>query len=414
MRLSNRAIDSKSTTAQRLVRSWREYDAAILVSRATQSVLERIAEDQLRALLCHYSIDREELRREIPDERIWFFGTDERFDIERSPAVQPLPHRIADKIGTHSISRPFVCEFRDVELLGRHANAKAADGRYILEADIGSLDELASDLALNIITAAYIGANDTTYDLVVPLVNKWSGSYYHWFTECLPRLRGVEYYQCQTGQNPLILIDSDPPEWMVDSLRLLGYMPDDCVEWRGKRASVDRLVVPSLPRETWQTAPSHKGVVPSPAALRWVRNRVLDAVDRDTTTERSDYPTKIYISREDSLKRRVVNRDAVIRFLRDRGFETVTLSDLDFPTQVELFAQVDTVVAPHGGGLTNLIFADRANVVELFGDYVNGCYYMLSEILDCEYTCLNCKSRGEDLVVDTELLDEALREHHGP
>jgi capsular polysaccharide biosynthesis protein len=51
--------------------------------------------------------------------------------------------------------------------------------------------------------------------------------------------------------------------------------------------------------------------------------------------------------------------------------------------QIRLFSEAELIVAPHGGALTNLLFAEPGTaVVELFApDYVQGCYWKLCDCL---------------------------------
>ena len=86
---------------------------------------------------------------------------------------------------------------------------------------------------------------------------------------------------------------------------------------------------------------------------------------------------------------------------------------MSYLEQVKLFAQAKVIVAPHGAGLTNLIFADNPIILELFGAYVGREFANLARGMGFKYGCLGCPSpRGEvrqkdgDMVVNiTELLD---------
>ena len=60
---------------------------------------------------------------------------------------------------------------------------------------------------------------------------------------------------------------------------------------------------------------------------------------------------------------------------------TVALEDLEFRDQVALFRDAETVVAPHGGGLTNLVFCDPGTkVIELFPAANIDLYYRLAVV----------------------------------
>jgi capsular polysaccharide biosynthesis protein len=111
----------------------------------------------------------------------------------------------------------------------------------------------------------------------------------------------------------------------------------------------ERLVLPTFP--AWR----YSGWLPS-----WYRDRLREALRPDRPSRRSE---RIYIVRRRA--RRLTNEDELLRRLGRHGFRPVELEGLTFPEQVELFHDAEAVVAAHGAGLTNLLFADRALVVEI-------------------------------------------------
>jgi phosphoglycerate dehydrogenase-like enzyme len=86
---------------------------------------------------------------------------------------------------------------------------------------------------------------------------------------------------------------------------------------------------------------------------------------------------------------------------------------MSYIEQVKLFAQANVIIAPHGAGLTNLLFADNPIILELFGAYVGREFANLARGMGFKYGCLGClPSRGEvrhkdgDMVVNvSELLN---------
>jgi hypothetical protein len=77
---------------------------------------------------------------------------------------------------------------------------------------------------------------------------------------------------------------------------------------------------------------------------------------------------------------------------------------------VRLFRQADAVVAPHGAGLINAIYGTDLSILELFGNYINGCYYTMAESLGFNYGCLTCESIGSSMRVDVNRLEELLNQ----
>ena len=89
-------------------------------------------------------------------------------------------------------------------------------------------------------------------------------------------------------------------------------------------------------------------------------------VDRVTPHRPRKKLNRIYISRDKADKRRIVNETKLFEKLEQLGFKKYILEDMSMNDQVELFYDAEAVVSPHGAGLTNIIYADRINVFEIF------------------------------------------------
>jgi capsular polysaccharide biosynthesis protein len=61
----------------------------------------------------------------------------------------------------------------------------------------------------------------------------------------------------------------------------------------------------------------------------------------------------------------VANERSLLDALAQRGFSAVDLDQLSITDQIRLFRNAECVVAPHGAGLSNLIFGRNLKVVEL-------------------------------------------------
>lgn len=112
------------------------------------------------------------------------------------------------------------------------------------------------------------------------------------------------------------------------------------------------------------------------------------AAIRSTVPPRSGNRRRIYISRRDTSYRRMVNEDKLEALLTAKRYEIVTLSDMTFADQVNLFRACDEIVAPHGAGLSNLIFCQKGTkVLELTSHaYVNPCFARIAQVLGLDFT----------------------------
>jgi hypothetical protein len=369
-------------------------------------VVNLVSRPPFDALLARASLDAEALRATAEaEDRLWVYGEEESLEFADPVAPYGIPAAIEVKLGRHVDEAPFVAALRDGQLVGPGGVTLASDGRYVLGNTFRSesllVRSLVGSLAAGVVPRRRRA--DRSLEVAMSMVGPWARGYFHWFSEYLPRLEGVEHYRAETGQNPTLLVPPDPPAWMTDSLHSLGYGPDAYVEWGGGRVTVERLVVPSV-RRAWSDGGS-SGYTNSPRGYRWVRETVLSNLEVDRSKRGNE---RIFISRAAAAERRVVNEDAVVAALAERGFRSYRLEEHTFAEQVALFADADAVVAPHGAGLVNAMFGDEMVVVELFGNYENACYFTLAQGLDLVYACLPCESVGPDLHVDLDRLNTVL------
>ena len=95
------------------------------------------------------------------------------------------------------------------------------------------------------------------------------------------------------------------------------------------------------------------------------------------------YPT----CRHNLFELRLRNEREVEPFLLDHGFVFVDLEKFSFADQVRTFAEAEMIVAIHGAGLTNMVWAPPGcKILEIMDpNYVNLMYYVLSEVLEQRY-----------------------------
>lgn len=301
-----------------------------------------------------------------------------------------------------TIDKPFICEIANAKLAGPAAVGFDENGSIILETTTpfySRENHLEGSVSIRSLALKNIKSSNTL-DIACSLVNAWSLNYWHWMIDCLTRLEGVEYYCKTTGKKPIIIIDSNPTSWQVESLKLLGYKSDDFFEWNKSVIQVEKLIISSFRRHYDQVYS-----IESPSACRWLRQRMLSNLDQDW-----DYnitSSRVIISRRQAGSRKILNEDSVIRTLSTLGFVAYVLEDMSFLEQVRLFAYAKVIVAPHGAGLTNIIFSQNLTVIELFGSSLPPCFANLSRSLGFRYGCIKCQSphtgirrQDSDMLVD--------------
>jgi len=106
-----------------------------------------------------------------------------------------------------------------------------------------------------------------------------------------------------------------------------------------------------------------------------------------TTGKNGENTKRIYLTRGNALRRRLLNEKDILKILKPLGFETVDCDVLNLADQEKYFESAETIVGIHGAGLTNLIHCQKgANVIEVFGPGFKHFFYRyLSEIFGLGY-----------------------------
>jgi len=275
------------------------------------------------------------------------------------------------------LTQPCVLEVQNAKLVGAIAVGFDESGSIISETVSGNPDCIKYIPAQILLLEKLSNWIAPQLEAACSLTN-WNSGYSHWLIDCLTRLEGIEYYQAQTGIKPTLIIHANPQEWQKESLKLLGYNPDDCIQWSDSSIKVKRLVVPSFRREY---------NIISPKVCQWLRQRLMSNLP-DSNSDLSFSP-RIFLSRPKSAGRNILNEDEVMAVLAPLGFVAYTMEELSFTDEIRLFSQAEIVIAPHGAGLTNMIFAPQnLIVIDLFGSFGTPCFFALAQALGFHYGCL--------------------------
>jgi len=233
--------------------------------------------------------------------------------------------------------------------------------------------------------------NTTTLDGVAPLF-PYHTNYYHWLVKTLPKIRYVWWYEDQTGKDIDILLPTDAPSWMEQTLDLLEVPIENRIYPKTKIYNITNLVAPS-----W--------VAHSREDYTWLKNKILPKIP-----QKEGEKNNIFISRSDAADRRITNRDEVKKILTKYGFEERVLSEVTTKECIRLFNQAEVIVGAHGAGLADIIFAENASVIELYGSRYTKSYANIAERLGLEYTKIQCEPVYTDIRVDTTVLENTIQE----
>lgn len=231
------------------------------------------------------------------------------------------------------------------------------------------------------------------------VMSKFHHNYYHWFNDSLLRLYLLDRFQ---GHAPVtVLVPPTLRDFQMQSLRycLPEHGRIECVadDW----VQVEQLVLPSFITEPLV------GMVP-PDAMAYIRTRIVTGV---CGGENPPPRRRIYISRAGTGHRQILNEHELMDCLRDYEFEIVRPEDLSFEQQVRRFRSADVIVGARGAALTNMIFAERARILEIASDvpFAGAIYFSMAYSLGHEHHHLFCQRRGVSYVVDPVAFRRALR-----
>ncbi len=99
----------------------------------------------------------------------------------------------------------------------------------------------------------------------------------------------------------------------------------------------------------------------------------------------SEINKNIFISRSDAKIRKLKNEKEIVTKLKD--YKVIQASKLPALEQIKYFAEAEKIIAPHGAGLTNLIYCDKGlELVELFpANYNDAAYIVICKLMDIKY-----------------------------
>ncbi len=217
-------------------------------------------------------------------------------------------------------------------------------------------------------------------------------SYSHFIHEVLGRLALLEMHNIEYDYLFVPYFEPFMRElltlWGVDFKKIIYPMKNDvCIQ-------ADTLIVPSLIINT-DVGFSHVGLHDHPKTSLYVREKLINGALK-LGIDSSKFAKKFFISRKDAPKRKILNEDKIIEFLKEKEFESYELSKMSVAEQILLFNNADFIVGEHGTGLTNILFCKKDTfVVEIFQKLIDSSFWWISNLVGLKYIPIN--SLNEDL-----------------
>ena len=197
--------------------------------------------------------------------------------------------------------------------------------------------------------------------------------FYHWFFQLLPRFELLRQGGIDIDGIDYFIVNDLSKAFQQDFIRALGLDFAKIIELSKIRYLRAReLIVPSIPLG---------GGCYRPWMLEFLRDTFLDGyVERGTGR-------RVYISRGLASYRRIHNEDDVIQLLLQYGFQQLSMEGLSMQEQAQAMASCEAVVAPHGAGLSNIVYCRRGTkIIEIYSpELVTGFFWKLASQLSLDY-----------------------------
>lgn len=333
--------------------------------------------------------------------------------IKEFPLIGPAEDVSALKRTISRYSRyqvPFmdIVYFRDVSLVGPHLFILDAKGRLVERSLRGrkSIDRTRVVRVDNSIASIdEEAATRRRIEEVVTVVGgKASGAFFHWMIEIVPRLMAL-YLSKESARRPVVMRPIQH-RYQYETLDLLKVSPSFVDE--------DVITVPGAWFPTHTITASGNGQI-SPDAIDCL-NAFADLLRRPGAGSKR----RLYISRADARKRKVLNEEELIATLMANGFEVCRLATMSLPDQIAAFRSAEIVVGQHGAGLTLIsVCSPGTKVVELYPArwLAVSPFYSIASLAGLDYRMMLCHAKphgqndyhNSDLLVDPpEVLSLAL------
>ena len=213
------------------------------------------------------------------------------------------------------------------------------------------------------------------YQKAILVHDRHSENYFHWITDVIPKVLWAK----RNGdlKKNSILLPSFSSNFQIDSLKEISK---NII----KIKKDDKLKITNLQ----YISEFHPSGFPRPSSLFETKNFYLKNFSASYGSD------KIYISRKNSSRRRLINEDELIKVLSKNKFKIVTMENFSFKEQVKIAAGSKVMISAHGAGLTNLLWMKKkSSLIEIrdFDDVTLNAYYVMCYNLGIKYNCYFAK-----------------------
>ena len=288
------------------------------------------------------------------------------------------PHEAVPTVQLHSGRKVSACL--------ENQKAFYSDGQFV--------DEISSPIGTKKLKARVKGKLAHIEGRVLDLVTPGSNLYSHWLLDLLPKIKMVADAGYDINRDfDRIIVNFYGSGFKKESFQLFGIESNKVWDYKThpKFFFADDLVTVTAPRASLFTP-------------NWVIGFINKLFSREVTV---NMPSKVYISRSKGNSRRIINEATFVEKISSLGYKTYYCEDHSVATTAAVIRNATHIIAPHGAGLANIVFAKpNTKVFELFCAHLSPEFYKISLAKNLDYHAIQVPGvHGE--MIDISNMDYA-------
>lgn len=215
----------------------------------------------------------------------------------------------------------------------------------------------------------------TRLNNILYVTNSNSKNFFHWFLDVLPKLEFINK-NCEEIFKFKIIIPNDNNNYF--SKKSLEAFDLDFYYQKKNEIIIasQSILLPNIA----PTGNYRKDFV-SKLSYRMRNHWISKRINKHNKK-------RIYISRKNSKKRKIINEDEIIPILKNNNFIILDFDTLNFKEQLDYILDCEVLVSMHGAGLTHMLWMkDKSKVLEIRtrNNCNDNCYFSLASDLGHDY-----------------------------
>lgn len=216
--------------------------------------------------------------------------------------------------------------------------------------------------------------------------------YTHWIFDLLPKFGIVEKSGLHLKDFDYLIVNNKNQDFQKNTLE--KFLPD----------GLKVLTFPQTKGLIFHCE-EHFYVTPVRQNLstpRWVIDYIKQKFPPEVSSIRS---RKLYLSRRNASRRKVVNEEMLIESLALEGFSIIDCEKFSVAQMVDMMSYAHVVVGPHGAGMANIAFCSRGTyIIEFYSAHLSQEYWLFAKRNSLNYVGVKCRN-SENEYIDLNLLN---------